>query len=42
MDGRKSIERHGKEWWVSHVVYSLLLTDFIQVVKSLTVIEAKR
>lgn len=42
MDGRKSIERHGGEWWVSYVVYSLLQTDFKLVIKSLTVIEEKR
>lgn len=41
MDGKKCIERHGGEWWVSYVVYSLMQTDFIIVVKSLTVVETK-
>lgn len=38
MDGKKSIERHGGEWWVSYVVYSLMQTDFGAMVKSLTVV----
>ncbi len=41
MEGKKTIERHGGEWWVSEVVYSLLLTDFSQTIKSLDVKDKK-
>lgn len=39
MNGRKTIERHGGQWWVSTTVYSLLLTDFKETIRSLTVVE---
>jgi hypothetical protein len=42
MRGKKSIERHGRQWWVSDVVYSLMLTDYGAMVRSLTVVEEKR
>ena len=41
MDGKKCIERHGGEWWVSYTVYSLMQTDFLLMIKSLTVVETR-
>ena len=41
MDGKKAIEKHGREWWVSYVVYSLMQTDFIAMVKSPTIVEER-
>ncbi len=41
MDGKKAIEKHGREWWVSYVVYSLMQTEFGAMIKSLTVVEPR-
>jgi hypothetical protein len=41
MNGKKAIVRHGGEWWVSYLVYSLLQTEYIAMIKSLTVVESK-
>jgi hypothetical protein len=41
MDGKSIAEIHGGELWVSYLMYSLMLTDFNAMIKSLKIVDDK-